>query len=96
MTNKLTRNQAVQIVGETAVAQAERDNCEPTNRVGYNGACQGDATIEWRGSAVALDKDGEECTVSVYYHTTQDEVDAAGEDLSNIKWLNAISHYTIV
>lgn len=82
----LTRAQAVAIVGETAVAQAEAANCEPTNRVGYNGAIQDDSLIEWSASAAAEDNDGTECSVKVYYYTTQAEIDAAGDDLSNVNW----------
>ena len=90
----LTRDQAVAIVGEAAVAKAEAANCEPTNRVGYNGAVQGDDLIEWSASASAEDKDGTECAVIVYYYTTQAEVDAAGDDLSNVDW--KIAGYEVV
>ena len=82
----LTREQAVAIVGEAAVNKAEATNCEPTNRVGYNGAIQGDDLIEWSGSALAEDKDGTACTVTAYYYTTQEKIDAAGDDLSNVDW----------
>jgi hypothetical protein len=82
----LTRSEAVAIVGEAAVATAEAENCEPTNRVGYNGAIQGEDLIEWSGSASAEDKDGNECTVTAYYYTSQEEIDAAGDDLSNVNW----------
>lgn len=84
---KLTRDQAVSIVGEAAVAKAESQSCEPTGRVGYNGATQGDDEIEWCAGAPAKDKDGYACTIRVYYYTTQEEVDAAGDDLSNVDWV---------
>lgn len=90
----LTREQAVAIVGEAAVAKAESANCEPTNRVGYNGAIQGDDLIEWAGSAAAEDKDGAACTVTAYYYTSQEEIDAAGDDLSNVDW--TIAGYEVV
>ena len=90
----LSREEAVAIVGETAVSKAESANCEPTNRVGYNGACQGDDLIEWSASASAEDKDGTDCTVTAYYYTSQDEIDAAGDDLSNVDW--KISGYEVV
>lgn len=82
----LTREEAVSIVGEASVAKAEKANCEPTNRVGYNGSCQGDEMIEWSANAKAKDQDDTPCVVTVYYYTTQDEIDAAGEDLSNVAW----------
>jgi hypothetical protein len=90
----LTREQAVAIVGEAAVAAAEAANCEPTNRVGYSGACQGDAEIEWSASASAKDQDGTACTVTAYYYTSQEEIDAAGDDLSNVDWV--IAGYEVV
>lgn len=90
----LTRAEAVAIVGEEAVDKAEAANCEPTNRVGYNGAIQGDELIEWSGSASAEDKNGIACTVTAYYYTTQEEVDAAGDDLSNVAW--EIAGYEVV
>lgn len=89
----LTREQAVAIVGEAAVSKSEAANCEPTGRVGYNGACQGEL-IEWSASASAQDKDGTACTVTAYYYTTQDEIDAAGDDLSNVDWV--IAGYEVV
>jgi hypothetical protein len=90
----LTREQAVAIVGEAAVAAAEAESCEQTNRVGYNGACQGDAEIEWSASASAKDQDGTDCTVTAYYYTSQEEIDAAGDDLSNVDWV--IAGYEVV
>ena len=90
----LTREEVIAIVGESAVAKAEAANCEPTNRVGYNGAIQGDDLIEWSGSASAEDKDGTDCTVTAYYYTSQEEIDAAGDDLSNVDW--TIAGYEVV
>lgn len=90
----LTREQAVAIVGEAAVAKAEAANCEPTNRVGYLGGMWGDDLIEWAGSAAAEDKDGTDCTVTAYYYTSQQEIDAAGDDLSNVDW--TIAGYEVV
>lgn len=75
----LTREEAVAIIGEEAVAAAERENCEPTGRVGYNGKCQGDDLIEWSSSAAGLDRDGNECSVRVYLYTNRAEEDAAEE-----------------
>lgn len=93
----LTRDQAVAIVGIEAVNAVEATNCEPTNRVGYNGATQGDDLTEWSASASAEDKDGIKCTVIVYYYTTQDDDRAmsdAGGDGSVINW--TIAGYEVV
>ena len=85
----LTREEAIAIVGLESVEKAESKNCEPTNRVGYNGACQGDDLIEWSAGAAAKDQDGTAVVVTVYYYTTQDEIDAAGDDLGNVNWVIA-------
>ena len=85
----LTREQAVAIIGEAVVDAAERKNCEPTGRVGYNGACQSDDLCEWSASASGADKDGTACSVVVYYYTTNDDGDG-----SAIDW--EISGYEVV
>lgn len=93
----LNREQAVEIIGEQVVAAAESANCEPTNRVGYNGACQGDVLCEWSASASGADTAGVDCTVVAYYYTTneQDETMAAQDgDGAAIDWV--ISGYEIV
>lgn len=89
----ISREEAVAIVGEAAVSKAESTNCEPTSRVGYNGACQGDDLIEWSASASAEDKDGKACSITAYYYTSQEEIDDAGDDLSNVDW--TISGYEV-
>lgn len=94
---KLTRAQAVEIVGEAAVAKVEAKNCEPTNRVGYNGACQGDDLCEWSAGVKCEDKNGTDCTLVAYYYTTNEEDQAmadAGGDGSVIDW--EIDGYEIV
>jgi hypothetical protein len=69
----LNRAQAVAEAGEAAVSRVESINCEPTNRVGYNGACQGDAEIEWRASTKITDG-----ILEVYYYTDADDADDEG------------------
>lgn len=90
----LTREQAIELVGIKAVEAAEAKGCEPTNRVGYNGAMQGDDLIEWSSGASCEDKAGSECSVIAYYYTSQEEVDAAGDDLSNVDWV--IAGYEVI
>jgi len=88
----LTRNQVIGIVGLKAVEKVESLNCEPTNRVGYNGSCQNNDLIEW-ASTVELD-DGTKLTV-YYYTDIADEaiVEANGGDWGSIDWV--ISGYQI-
>lgn len=80
----LTREQAISEVGEAAVKAVEAKNCEPTNRVGYNGACQGDDFCEWSASVRVGD-----AVLTAYYYTTnaEDEAMAAQDgDGSAIDW----------
>jgi len=84
----LTREQAVELVGEAAVSAAENCNCDITGRVGYNGACQGDELTEWRASASG---------VEVYYYTTNEEDKVMAEndgDGSSIDW--TVAGYEVV
>lgn len=86
---KLNRDQAIAIVGDKAVADVEAINCEPTNRVGYNGACQGDSMTEWSASVNCTDKDGDSVVLTVYYYTTNDQDQAMADaysDGSVIDW----------
>ena len=85
----LTREEVVAALGEKAVDAVERKNCEPTNRVGYNGDCQGDDLCEWSASVVAQDADGDEVVLTAYYYTTneQDQIMADNSgDGSYIDW----------
>lgn len=85
----LTREQAVSALGEKLVDAVERKNCEPTNRVGYNGACHGDDLCEWAASVVGEDADGYEVVLTAYYYTTneQDQIMADNSgDGSYIDW----------
>lgn len=38
-TDHLTRAQAIALVGDAAVVAVEKEGCEPTGKVGYNGQC---------------------------------------------------------
>ena len=93
----LTRAQAVAIVGDAAVEKLERENCEPTGRVGYNGACQHDDLCEWSAAVGCADKDGNACRLVAYYYTTNDEDQAmadADSDGSVIDW--EIAGYEVI
>ena len=88
MKGKLTREQAVAIVGEAAVDDVESENCEPTNRVGYNGACHGNSLTEWSASKRCKDTNGIDVTLIAYYYTSnaQDRVIADTGDAGFINW----------
>ena len=93
----MTREEAVSIVGEAAIEKVEAQNCEPTNRVGYNGAEQGDGLCEWSASLSCKDQDNNNCILVAYYYTTnkQDQMMAAANgDGSAIDW--EIAGYEIV
>ena len=93
---KLTKDQAIEIVGTDSVSLVEKENCEPTNRVGVNGACQGDDLCEWSAFIHCKDINGEECTLIAYYYTTneQDQIIADASDGSAIDWV--IDHYSVI
>ena len=96
MKSQLTREQAIQIAGIEAVEKVEAMGCEPTNRVGYNGAGHGDELTEWSASVKATDKDGTPVRLIAYYYTNNEEDQAmadAGSDGSVIDW--EISHYSV-
>jgi len=86
----LTREQAVAIVGEAAAAKVDAGNCDFTNRL----MDDNDDRVEFSASVRCEDKDGTECTVIAYYYPTQQELDDAGDDLSNVSW--EIEGYEVV
>ena len=69
----MTREQAVEVVGEAAVSNVDSKACDPTNRVGYNGLCQGDDSTEWSASVGCEDKDGNDCILIAYYYTSSEQ-----------------------
>jgi len=81
----MTKEQAIAIVGVELVDKLDAENCGPTNRVGYNGACQGDDKTE-HSASISLE-DGR--VLMAYYYTSneQDQVIAeANGDGSVIYW----------
>lgn len=89
---KLTRNQAIERVGEKAVIDVEAKNCEPTGRLQ---SCWDD-TIEYMASVICKE-DGYDVCLDVYYYPEKKSfIDSDGEpieDLGNINW--QIAHYEI-
>ena len=89
----LTREQAIEIVGIDAVAKVEDESCDYTNRVGYNGSCQGDEEVEFADSVKAEDKDGNDVHLIAYYYQDAEKVDAE-ESLDGLVW--TIHGYEVV
>jgi hypothetical protein len=91
--DKLTRNQAIAMVGINKIQELEALNCEPTSRA-YDHA---DGEIEWSASLTTeFIPDGEPCTVTAYYYTDAADaaqVEALGGDWGGIDW--EVSYYTI-
>ena len=85
----LNKDQAINTVGVDAVNNIDYVNCEPTGRVGYNGACQGDSLTEWTSYVSCKDNNGDNVTLSAYYYTTndQDQMIADTGDGGCIDWV---------
>jgi len=81
----LTREEAIEIVGVDAVDAVDGISCEPTNRVGYNGSCQGDEETEYACSVEAKDKDGNDVHLIAYYYQDADTEDEEN-DLDALVW----------
>ena len=68
----LTREQAIEMAGLAAVEKVDAENCEPTNRCGFNGDVQGDDETEF-SAIVALDNnDHGDCLFAYYYVSNED------------------------
>lgn len=80
---QLTREQAIEIVGEKAVDKVERQNCDFTGRLMDD--C--DDRVEFAASISAKNTDGDDVTLVAYYYPTQSELDAAGDDLGDVDWV---------
>ena len=80
----LTREQAIEIVGVDAVAKVDQENCEFTNRVGYNGSTQGDDEVEFSASVRAEDKNGNDVSLIAYYYQDAKAVDK--NELDCLPW----------
>lgn len=93
----LTREQAIRWVGRDAVDAVAREICEPTNRVGYNGSCQGDDLTEWSASVACTNIHGDNVTLIMYYYTTADDEAYAAktDDWGGIDWDERAAGYEI-
>lgn len=86
----LTREQAVAIVGEQAVAKVDAANCDFTNCL----MDDNDDRVEFSASVLCEDQAGDVVALVAYYYPTQGELDAAGDDLGNVDW--QIAGYEVV
>ena len=85
----LTRAQAIERVGASAVDTVDAENCDFTNRV----QTDGDTGVEFSASVIATDLDGEECSLMAYYYQAEEDLDGV-EDLGSLDW--EIEGYEIV
>jgi hypothetical protein len=83
----LSREQAIDIVGEPAVDAAETTNAVQTGRL------TNDGTMEFVARHKCTDGDGDSVTLCVYWYFDEDAVMSA-DDLSNLDW-DDISGYEV-
>lgn len=84
--SKITRAQAIEIVGESAIDAAANVNCEQTGRI------TNDGTVEFASRLETKDKDGDAVTLIAYFYQAADDIDRV-EDLSDLDW--SIDSYEI-
>jgi len=83
---RLTRDEAIAVVGEEAISKLEGTNCEPTSRL----QTDGDDSVEWSAYIRTPDKSGERVTVEAYYYLTPEQMAAMAEqsgDGSAVDWV---------
>lgn len=78
----LNKDQAIAIVGEEAVNKIEHAVAEPTGRVGFNGACQGDDSTEWIAVQKCKTVSGDDAYLYAYYYTSNKQ----DENLDSVNW----------
>jgi hypothetical protein len=82
---KLTRDEAIAVVGEEAIRKLDETNCEPTSRL----QTDGDEDEEWSAYIRTPDKCGERVTVEAYYYITPEQSQIMADhdgDGSSIDW----------
>lgn len=76
------------MAGAAAVDKVDAENCEPTNRCGFNGRCQGDDECEY-SATVNLDGNEHGDTLTAYYYISNDDEQCLADndgDGSAIDW----------
>jgi hypothetical protein len=82
---KLTRAEAIAVVGKEAIDKLDSINCEPTSRL----QTDGDDSVEWCASMRTSDSNGERVTVEAYYYLTPEQIQHMADcdgDGSSIDW----------
>lgn len=93
---KLTREEAIELVGGEYVDRVERENCEPTSRL----QTDGDTDTEWSASVeipAALTDNIGGSRLTLYYYTTEDDAKNAQEygSWDCVDWDDAKEGYEI-
>lgn len=97
---KLTRDEAIAVVGAEAISKLDGINCEPTSRL----QTDGDDSVEWSVYILTPNKSGERVTVEAYYYLTPDQMQTMAErdgDGSSVDWvvegyeIDGMSHNSI-
>jgi hypothetical protein len=79
---RLTRDQAIAVVGIDAVNDVDAKSCDFTSRV----QTDGDTDIEFSAGVEAIDiVSGEQVTLIAYYYQDRDALDAV-EQLDDLSW----------
>jgi hypothetical protein len=87
----LTRAEAVEILGETAVDRLECENCDYTSRVSADLDCNNE--VEFSASiSLPGDEEWDGLCLTAYYYQDKDAAREA-EDLGSLNWV--VSHFTL-
>jgi hypothetical protein len=81
---KLTREQAIKVVGIESVLEVEGD------QVGYTGRVTGNDWVEFSATVDAIDPDGYKVKLVMYVMVSQSELDSV-EELDGVDWDKAVS-----
>jgi len=79
MTNLITREEVVKLVGEQLVSSVENERCDFTNR------CTEDGSVEFSGVVEFEDEDGFRRTLHAYYYQGAEAV-AECDDMGSLDW----------
>jgi len=78
----LTRDEAIEQIGEAAITEVENTDCNYTGRV----LPDGDSRVEFSSSVLCKDQDGNRVVLSAYYYQEQDDLDGL-EELDSLHWI---------
>jgi hypothetical protein len=78
---KMTREQAIQVVGAELVNMLDSVDCEPTNSL----PTDGDDSVEYAASVGTGNDEYGHMTLTAYYYQSPEDLEDV-EDLSNLEW----------